>query len=342
MAKTEHLPKIEHYNLESLTKGILASDIPTLARSITLVESNLKKHLHLAQALLHKILPFTGNSIRIGITGAPGVGKSTFIESLGTYICEIGKKIAVLAVDPTSSISKGSVLGDKTRMERLSRYPNAFIRPSASGGALGGVARKTREAILLCEAAGFDTIIVETVGVGQSEIVVRSMVDFFLLLIPPGGGDELQGFKKGSVELADAIVINKADGINIHQANITKREYQQALHYLLPATEGWKTPVLTVSALTNVGVTDIWSIIQNFIDSTKNSGVFEHRRKEQSLNWMHTLLRDYLLDSFYNHPKVKSILEEMERGVTEGKITPTTAVKEIIDTMKNENFISLE
>jgi LAO/AO transport system kinase len=342
MGKTKHIPKIEQYNLESLTKGILASDIPALARSITLVESNLKNHINLAQTLLHKILPFTGNSVRIGITGAPGVGKSTFIESFGTYLCEIGKKVAILAVDPTSSISKGSVLGDKTRMERLSRYPNAFIRPSASGGALGGVARKTREAILLCEAAGFDIIIVETVGVGQSEIVVRSMVDFFLLLISPGGGDELQGFKKGSVELADAIAVNKADGENINLANITKNEYLQALHYLLPATEGWKTPVVTVSALTNVGIVDIWNIIQDFLDNVKTSGVFERRRKEQSLNWMHTLLRDYLLTSFYNHSKVKSILQEMERGVIEGKITPTTAVKEIIDTMKNENIISLE
>ncbi len=342
MGRTKHIPKIEQYNLENLTKGILASDIPALARSITLVESNLKNHINLAQTLLHKILPFTGNSIRIGITGAPGVGKSTFIESFGTYLCEIGKKIAILAVDPTSSISKGSVLGDKTRMERLSRYPNAFIRPSASGGTLGGVARKTREAILLCEAAGFDIIIVETVGVGQSEIVVRSMVDFFLLLISPGSGDELQGFKKGSVELADAIAINKADGENINLANVTKNEYLQALHYLLPATEGWKTPVVTVSALTNVGIIDIWNIIQDFIDNVKSSGVFERRRKEQSLNWMHTLLRDYLLTSFYNHSKVKSILQEMEQGVIEGKITPTAAVKEIIDTMKNENIISFE
>ncbi len=342
ITKTRHPSKIEQYNIESLTKGILSFDIPSLARAITLIESNLEKHLGLSQTLLHRILPFTGNSIRIGITGAPGVGKSTFIESFGTYLCEIGKKVAILAIDPTSSVSKGSVLGDKTRMERLSRYPNAFIRPSPSGGALGGVARKTRETILLCEAAGFDVIIVETIGVGQSEIVVRSMVDFFLLLIPPGGGDELQGFKKGSVEIADAIIVNKADGNNIHLANITKQEYLQALRYLLPATEGWTTAVLTASALENLGIEDVWKIIQDFVDNTKNSGAFDRRRKEQSLNWMHLLLRDYILDSFYRHSKVKAILNEMELDVLNGKITPTAAFRKIIYSMKNENFIGFE
>jgi len=335
----ENFRRKKNLTIEDYLKGILNSDITILSRAITLVESNLPEHNKLAQELLTKIIPYSGNSIRVGITGSPGVGKSTFIEQLGLYLCEKGHKVAVLAVDPSSPISRGSILGDKTRMERLANHPNAFIRPSPSGGALGGVARKTRESILLCESAGFDVVFVETVGVGQSEILVRSMVDFFLLLILPGGGDELQGFKKGSVELADAIVINKADGDNLNLAKITMREYQQAIHYLNNATEGWETKILLASALKNIGVKEVWEIIQEFKGKTFESGVFQVRRREQTLEWFYSLIKETLLNSFFQNPKVVKILPELEEKIFAGRLTPTLAVEQLMGEVKNENFI---
>lgn len=325
-------------SLDEYFNGILNSDITILARAISLVESNLPTDFELAQELLNRILPFTGRSVRIGITGSPGVGKSTFIDRFGYFLCVQNHRVAVLAIDPSSSISKGSILGDKTRMELLAQHPNSFIRPSPSGGSLGGVARKTRESILLCEASGFDCVIVETVGVGQSEIAVRTMVDFFLLLIPPGGGDELQGFKKGSVEIADAIAINKADGTNLKLAELTKEEYQRAIHYLSFTTEGWNPPVLLVSAIENRGIADIWNLIMDFMRITKENGFFEQRRKKQSLDWLHSLIQEQLLNSFYNNPNVSKKLPELEKQVFDQKLTPTKAVELIFKEFTNENI----
>ncbi len=329
--------KLKTFSVDEYFEGILKSEITILSRAITLVESNLPEHNQIAQELLTKILPYTGNSIRVGVTGSPGVGKSTFIESLGMYLCESGHKVSVLAVDPSSTITKGSILGDKTRMEHLSRHPNAFIRPSPSGGVLGGVGRKTRESILLCEAAGFDVVFVETVGVGQSEVLVRSMVDFFLLLILPGGGDELQGFKKGSVELADAIVINKADGENLSLAKLTMKEYKQAIHYITNVTEGWETKVLLASALNGSGIKEIWQVIMDFCEKTKESGVFHLRRRKQILDWFHSLLKETVLNSFFQNPIVLKFLPELEESIFKGQLTPTLAVEKLMNELKNEN-----
>ncbi|TAL68016.1 MAG: methylmalonyl Co-A mutase-associated GTPase MeaB [Bacteroidetes bacterium] len=317
-------------SINDFVKGVLNDNRTVLAQAITLIESNSSKHIEKAQEVLGKILHKTGKSIRIGITGAPGVGKSTFIESFGTYLCNKGHKVAVLAIDPSSSRSRGSILGDKTRMEKLSREPNAFIRPSPSGGTLGGVAHKTRESIMLCEAAGFDIIIVETIGVGQSEITVRSMVDFYMLLILPGGGDELQGLKKGAVELADAIAINKADGDNLKTANFTKEQYKQAVHYLLPATEGWETKVFTCSGLNEQGIKEFWNLIIDFEKDTKKSGVFEARRKEQTLDWVYAMVEESLKNQFYGNTKVEKKRIEIDKKLLEGKITPTNAVNELM------------
>ncbi|MGQ9819889.1 MAG: methylmalonyl Co-A mutase-associated GTPase MeaB [Candidatus Kapaibacteriales bacterium] len=326
--------------LDEYISGIKNSDVSILARAITLIESNLPSDFCLAQELLNNILPLTGNSIRIGITGPPGVGKSTFIDKFGYYLCNLDHKVAVLAIDPTSSISKGSILGDKTRMEMLAQHPNSFIRPSPSGGSLGGVARKTRESLLLCEASGFDVIIVETIGVGQSEITVRSMVDFFMLLIPPGGGDELQGFKKGSVEIADVIVVNKADKDNLKLAELTQKEYLQALHYINSATEGWETKVYTASAIENRGIGDLWEVVNNFVRVTKENGVFQKRRNQQYLDWLHSLIYEHLLDIFYKHPKIQQILPTIEKKVFEQQMTPTKAVEIIFKEFDYANLVS--
>ncbi len=271
-----HSPKRKEINIQKYITGILAGDRVMLARAITLIESNAPHHFTAAQSLLRELLPHTGNAVRIGITGVPGAGKSTLIEILGGMLCAQGHKVAVLAVDPTSSLTGGSILGDKTRMEQLSREPNAFIRPSPTGGMLGGVARKTRESILLCEAAGFNVVIVETVGTGQSEISVRSMVDFFLLVLVPGAGDELQGIKKGVVEIADAILINKADGENKIPAEAARVEYNRALHYLAPSADGWTTRAYTGSALTGEGIANIWAVIQRFINVDKSLAHGQH------------------------------------------------------------------
>lgn len=311
-------------------EGILNGNRAILAKSITLAESNSDKHINTAQEVLNSILPNTGKSIRIGITGTPGVGKSTLIESLGTHLCNHGYKVAVLAVDPSSSLSKGSILGDKTRMEELARNENAFIRPSPSGTNLGGVARKTRESMLMCEAAGFDVILIETVGVGQSEVTVRSMCDFYLLMLLPGSGDELQGIKKGSVELADAIVINKAEGTQLNFAKLTKRSYENALHLLQNPTDGWQSKVFMSSAINNEGIIEIWDTIQLFEEITKRNGYFYKRRSNQLIEWMDKLLDDEIKKLFFKNKKTNALYEKLKNDVLNNNTTPLTAVRSII------------
>lgn len=317
-------------SIDDYVQGVLSGDRMILARAITLVESNAESHLDTAQEVLKHLLPHTGKSVRIGITGVPGVGKSTFIEALGVYLCRQGHKVAVLAVDPSSSVTRGSILGDKTRMERLAREPNAFIRPSPTGGTLGGVTRKSRETILVCEASGFDVILVETVGVGQSEITVRSMVDFFLLLMLAGAGDELQGIKKGVIEIADALLINKADGDNKIRAQTARAEYNRALHYLSPATEGWQTRAYTCSAVTGEGIDKIWSVIQDFCQKTRESGVFERRRHAQLLDWVYSMVEEYLRSSFFSHPVVMQMRPQIERAVIAGEMPATVAAQVLL------------
>lgn len=307
---------------------ILKGDRVALSRAITLVESTLPKHQKLAGEILNACVKHAGNSIRIGITGVPGVGKSTFIDAFGSYLIEhANKKVAVLSIDPSSSKSKGSILGDKTRMNELSKNEKAYIRPSASGGSLGGVARKTRESILLCEAAGFDIIIIETVGVGQSETTVHSMVDFFLLLMLAGAGDELQGIKKGIMEMADAIAINKSDGDNKKAANSAKQEYNRALH-LFPANDnGWNPKVFTCSAIEKTGLKDIWSNIHDFEIQMKKNNWWNEHRMQQNKFWLHDNLKQLLIDEFYTNPDKKVALEKLELDVVNGLISPLEAAK---------------
>jgi LAO/AO transport system kinase len=318
-------------SIEQYVDGVRQGDRSVLSRTITLIESNAEHHQQQAQQVLSKLLPHSGMSIRLGLTGVPGAGKSTFIETLGLQLIDRGHRVAVIAVDPSSSLSKGSILGDKTRMEQLSQREEAFIRPSPSGGALGGVARKTREAIHVFEAAGYDVVIVETIGVGQSEIAVRSMVDFFMVLLIAGAGDELQGIKRGVVELADALVINKADGANIEPARKAQQYYQQALELLTPATEGWDPPVLLSSAIENAGIEEAWATVERFGGQMKKSGQFERRRKEQARDWLHSMVHERVLQKFYEHPDIVSSLPEIERQVTEGSTPATAAVWELID-----------
>ena len=306
----------------------------TLAKAITLVESKRDDHRQQAQQLLTSILPHTGNSIRIGITGIPGVGKSTFIESFGLYLIEQGKKVAVLAVDPSSPVHGGSILGDKTRMEELSRREEAFIRPSPSEGALGGVAQKTRETMLLCEAAGYDVIIVETVGVGQSEYEVAAMVDFFLVLMIPNAGDELQGIKKGILELADALVINKADGESVNLAKQTQRHYQNAMN-LLHHNSFWTPQVLTCSAQQKQQIDTVWGMIVNYWADANKNGAFASKRANQSRDWMHKLIRELLDRKFRLHPAVQKQLGDFECKVIRGETTPLLAAQTLIDLLAN-------
>jgi LAO/AO transport system kinase len=319
------LPKAETY-----AEGILKGDRVMLGRAITLVESTHPEHQMLAQEVLERCLPHTGNSVRIGITGSPGVGKSTFIESFGSWlIAGCGRKIAVLAIDPTSHISKGSILGDKTRMSRLAMNADAFIRPSPARGSLGGVASHTREAMLLCEAAGFDTLIVETVGVGQSEVSVHSMVDFFLLLLLPGAGDELQGIKRGIVEMADLIAINKADGERVEAANLARREYSRALHLFQPKASGWMPQVITCSAMSGDGIGAAWEQVSNFESLTRQNGWREFHRHQQLKNWFSDLLEQGTGQLFRHHPAIRENLPRIEKKVMEGKISPTRGAAEL-------------
>lgn len=317
-------------SIDDYVDGVLNNDRTLLARTITLVESNAPRHFDTAQEVLRRLLPHTGNSMRVGITGVPGAGKSTMIDELGTQLSEQGRRLAVLAVDPSSSITRGSILGDKTRMERLARDENVFIRPSPTGGMLGGVARKSRETMLVCEAAGYNTILIETVGTGQSEVTVRSMVDFFLLVLITGAGDELQGIKKGVVEIADAIFINKADGENKIKAQAARAEYNRALHYLAPATEGWRTRAYSGSAQTGDGIPELWKVIESFQQTTTESGVFQSRRKSQTREWLHTMVEEQLKTYFFNHPNVKGILPAIESAVMEGTKPATAAARELL------------
>ncbi|WP_102263520.1 methylmalonyl Co-A mutase-associated GTPase MeaB [Mesobacillus jeotgali] len=324
--KKKNLRKLDP---DSLAKDIKAGDRTALAKGITLIESNAEHDFQTAQSLLQKLLPDSGHSIRIGITGVPGAGKSSFIESFGSYLCDMGHKVAVLAVDPTSSLTGGSILGDKTRMEKLARNPRAFIRPSPSGGKLGGVHRKTRETMLLCEASGFDVILVETVGVGQSEVIVRDMVDFFMLLVLTGAGDELQGMKKGIMELADAVIVNKADGPNEQTAIKTKEEYNRILHFLQPATKGWQTAAMTSSALQSKGIDEIWKTISAFESLTRKSGIFDERRRFQTKEWLNDMIIDQLQAHFFHNPAIKNLLPKVENEVISGNRPVASGVEEL-------------
>jgi LAO/AO transport system kinase len=338
----ERLKKLKKrkFTSEEIANELIQGDTTQLSRAITLIESNLDEHNQQAQEILKICLPHAGNSIRIGITGVPGVGKSTFIESFGKHLTLKGLKVAVLAIDPSSERTKGSILGDKTRMEKLANDKNAFIRPSPSAGSLGGVARKTRETVFLCEAAGFDVIVIETVGVGQSETAVHSMVDFFLLLMLSGAGDELQGIKRGIMEMADLIAITKADGANIHKANIAKLEYLNALHLFPPTESKWKPDVVTCSAVEEIGVNCIWEKLSAYRSLTMENGFFENRRKHQNQYWMFETINEKLKSNFYNHKLIAGEIEDYTNKVLEKKISSFLAAQELFDkyfqAIKNE------
>ncbi|KJR96539.1 MAG: protein kinase [Desulfobulbaceae bacterium BRH_c16a] len=305
--------------------GVLNGDRLALAKTITLIESTLPSHQDMARTIVDSLLPHTGKGTRLGITGVPGAGKSTYIESFGTMLTELGHRVAVLAIDPSSIRSGGSILGDKTRMEKLAVDKNAFIRPSPSSGTLGGVGRKTRESMLVCEAAGYDVVIIETVGVGQSETTVASMVDFFLVLMIAGAGDELQGIKKGVLEVADAIVINKADGDNIQKAELARKEYRTALHMLMQFSPSWTPPVLTCSAIEKIGLKKIWETIQEHRQKLTASGEIEKKRRDQALDWMAFLLDEGFRQWFYTNPRVKAALPGLKAEVEKGTTSPTAA-----------------
>jgi LAO/AO transport system kinase len=316
---------------DDYVEGVAKGDRMTLSRAITLIESNSPRHFAKAQRVLQRLLPRTGKALRIGITGVPGAGKSTMIEAFGNMLCDAGHRVAVLTVDPTSSVTKGSILGDKTRMGTLSRRPEAFIRPSPAGGTLGGVARKSRETMLMCEAAGYDVIIIETVGVGQSETTVRSMVDFFLLVVLTGAGDELQGIKKGIMELADAIVINKADGDNLTKAQVSRGQYERMIEYIRPATPGWPSHAYLCSALEKTGLKELWEVIQAFQKMTTESGVWQKRRDGQLLDWMHSMIDEHLHNLFFEDAVVTGRMPEIREAVLQGVVSPTQAVAELIN-----------
>jgi len=320
-------------------QGVLEGNRRTLAKTITLTESSHRSHQALARKVVDLLLPHSGKSVRLGITGVPGVGKSTFIESLGTMLVKKGHRVAVLAVDPSSKRSGGSVLADKTRMEKLAVEAQAFIRPSPSGGTLGGVARKTRESMIVCEAAGFDVMIVETVGVGQSETTVASMVDFFLVLMIAGAGDELQGIKKGILELADAVAVNKADGDNVEKAELARKQYETALHFLAPSSPNWTPPVLTCSALKMMGIHEIWEMVLNHRKKFMASGELEANRKKQAVDWMWSLVKEGLKERFYKNPDVNRMLPKILKEVENGTTAATIAASKLLFFLDNSQQV---
>lgn len=321
----------KEYTATEFVEGICSGNITILSQAVTLVESARHEHQQLAQEIIEKCLPYAGKSVRIGITGVPGAGKSTSIDAFGMHLVNAGRKLAVLAIDPSSERTKGSILGDKTRMEELSREKNAFIRPSPSAGSLGGVARKTRETIVLCEAAGFDTVFVETVGVGQSETAVHSMVDFFLLIQLAGTGDELQGIKRGIMEMADGIIINKADGDNIDKANLAASQFRNALHLFPAPDSGWFPKVLTYSGYYSLGIKEIWDMVGEYMTFTQKNGYFNYKRNEQAKYWMYESINETLKDTFYHNPAVEGMLETTERQVLNNEISSFVAAKRMMD-----------
>lgn len=323
--------KKRQLSVSEFVEGIVKGDVTILSQAVTLVESVRPEHQATAQEVIEKCLPYSGNSIRVGISGVPGAGKSTSIDVFGLHVLEKGGKLAVLAIDPSSERSKGSILGDKTRMEQLSVHPKSFIRPSPSAGSLGGVARKTRETIILCEAAGFDKIFVETVGVGQSETAVHSMVDFFLLIQLAGTGDELQGIKRGIMEMADGIIINKADGDNIDKAKLAAAQFKNALHLFPPADSGWFPKVLTYSGYYNLGIKEIWDMVGEYMEFTKKNGYFNFKRNEQAKYWMYESINDTLRETFYHNPAVEGMLARTEQQVLNNEISSFVAAKRMMD-----------
>jgi GTPase len=323
-------------DINNLQKSVLAGDRVALGQAITLIESRSNDDREQAGKLLANLLNYTGKSVRIGITGVPGVGKSTFIEALGTLLTAKGKKLAVLAIDPSSPQTKGSILGDKTRMSKLAANANAFIRPSAASGSLGGVANKTMESVLLCEAAGYDVIIIETVGVGQSEVAVKNMTDVFLLLMLAGAGDELQGIKRGIMEMADILVINKADGDNITQANQARKAYENAIHLFAPRESGWQPPVLTCSAISGAGIDDVWHNLDNYFTARQESGLFAQARNLQKKHWLDQTLSEELKLRLSENQKVKDILPKLEQQILDNRITAMQAVDEVFKLFFNK------
>lgn len=324
-----HSP-IKILTIDDYIEGLIQDNRTILSKAITLVESNSQEHIDVAQEIITRILPLSGKSFRIGISGSPGVGKSTFIDSFGEFLCAKGFKVAVLAIDPSSTRSRGSILGDKTRMENLSRNPKAFIRPSPSGGTLGGVARKTRETMLLCEAAGFDIILIETVGVGQSEVSVRSMVDYFLVLLLPGAGDDLQGIKKGIIELADGLAINKSEGDMLARANLTKSAYQNALHLLNHRIPDYIPPVINISALNKTGIDEVWNAISHFLEMTKKSGIFDENRKSQMIEWFDSLLHEAIFSKLFSDTYNQRLINEVKNKVTNLELSPVLGVRNLL------------
>ncbi|WP_165024797.1 methylmalonyl Co-A mutase-associated GTPase MeaB [Dysgonomonas sp. ZJ279] len=324
--------KRKSYTVAEYVDGILKGNISILSQAVTLIESSKPEHQIIAQQVIEKCLPYSGNSVRVGITGVPGAGKSTSIDAFGMHILKDNCKLAVLAIDPSSEVTKGSILGDKTRMEQLAVQKNAFIRPSPSAGSLGGVARKTRETIVLCEAAGFDRIIVETVGVGQSETAVHSMVDFFLLIQLAGTGDELQGIKRGIMEMADGIVINKADGSNIEKAKLAQSHFKNALHLFPLPESGWQPKVLTYSGYYGIGISEVWNMIDEYVAFVKKNEHFRHRRNEQSKFWMYETINEKLKSNFYNNPTIQAELKDCEQQVLSSRMSSFIAANKVLDT----------
>lgn len=325
--------KRHEYTVDELVDGILAGNITMLSQAVTLVESQAPEHQDKAQQVIERCLPYSGKSVRIGISGVPGAGKSTSIDVFGCHVLDTkGGKLAVLAIDPSSERSLGSILGDKTRMEKLSLRKDAFIRPSPTAGSLGGVARKTRETIILCEAAGFDTIFIETVGVGQSETACHSMVDFFLLLQVAGTGDELQGIKRGIMEMADGIVINKCDGDNVERCQLAASAFRNALHFFPPTDSGWTPKVLTYSGFYGIGIKEVWDMIYEYVDFVKQNGHFDYRRARQARYWMYETIDEHLRRSFYQNPNIKALKNAAETAVLNNQKTSFTAAHELLST----------